>query len=247
MQTASSLAKRLGKTLSDNSPVILTAAGVAGVLTTAVLTGKAVLKADQILWEAQETDELKQFELVWQCYIPPAIAATGTIAAIIGAQHISNRRSAALMSLYSLTDTAFREYKDKVVEQIGENKEQKVRDSVAQDRVEKNPPTREVLLVGSGDVLCYETMTGRYFHSNMENLRRAENDINRQINQDMYASLNEFWNLVGIPSTGYGDLVGWNLDTPLDLQFTSVLSENSMPALAVGYAKMPKEKYDKVY
>jgi hypothetical protein len=248
----SNLLKRSSNFVSDNSPVILTATAVAGVLTTAILSGRAAVKAADILRVEEAYRELdfepslkEQLELTWKCYIPPVLVASSTIAAIIGATHISSRRTATALGLYSLTDTAFREYKDKVVEQIGAGKEQKVRDSVAQDRVKAIPPSNEIIII-EGEVLCCELWTMRYFKSTQEKIRRAENDINAEINNNMYASLTDFYNLIGLPSTAESDNVGWNIDRRLDIQFTTILSEGK-PMLALCYDKAPTMDFHKVY
>lgn len=245
------------KFASDNSPTILTAIGAAGTLSTAILAGKASFKAAEVIREQESLgglveavgeplflDGREKLRLVWKLYIPAAISGTVTVICVVGANSISNRRGAALATAFSLSETAFMEYKDKVVEQIGINKERKIRDELAQDQVNRNPVTsREVIITGSGDVLCYETMSGRYFNSNMETLRRAQNDVNAQIINDMYASVNDFCRKVGLPPTGYGEEVGWNTMNLLELQFSSVLSEDGKPCLAVGYSHIPIRDY----
>lgn len=251
MPPLTNLLKRGGKLVSDNSPIILTATAVAGVLTTALLSGKAAVKADHILREAEDYRELEfnpslreQLELTWKCYIPPVLVASSTIAAILAANHISSRRNAALLGLYSLTDTAFREYKDKVVEQIGAPKEQKVHDAIAEQRMTANPPSREII-VAEGEILCCELYTGRYFKSTQESLRRAENVINREINHSMYASLDDFYHEVGLPPTELSNEVGWNVDNFLELQFSWVGFEGK-PALGFSYRSAPSPNFTKL-
>lgn len=251
MATLSNIFKQGSKLVTDNSPVILTTTAVAGVLTTAVLSGKAALKAHIILCEVADFRELEfnpslkeQLELTWKCYIPPVLAATSTIVAIVGANHISSRRTAAALSLYSLTDTAFREYKEKVVEVIGAPKEQKVHDAIAEKRMADNPPSREII-VGEGEILCCELYTGRYFKSTQEALRRAENDVNFEINQSMYASLDDFYHAVGLPSTEYCNEIGWNVDNRFELQFSWVGHEGK-PALGFSYRTMPSSNFMKL-
>lgn len=249
------LGRRVGKLVTDNSPAIMTAAGVAGVVTTAVLAGKGTVKADYILTEEQAlhhnwyqekaAQPFGKLRMTWKCYIPATAAGAATIAFIIGAQSISSKRQAAALSLYTLSETAFKEYKDKVVEQIGINKEQKVRDEIVQDRVNRNPSS-EVIIVEDGDVLCMELMSSRYFKSNMEKLRRAQNDLNQMIlGGDMYASHNDFLGMIGLESNGYGEQVGWNIDNLIDLQFSAVMSADGKPCIGVGYATFPKESFHK--
>lgn len=254
MLDVTSLIKRFGKTVTDNSPAILTATAVAGVLTTAVLTGKAAILADRMIRAAEqvsadapnEEDDLdlyfpltarERVELVWTLYIPPVLTGASTMACIIAANQIGSRRNAALLSAYSFSETAFREYKDKVVEQIGAKKEQTVRDAVAEDRIKASPPSTEIIMV-EGEVLFCELKTMRYFRSTQEKIRRAENDINAEINNNMYASLSDFYNLIGLQSTDDSDDLGWNLDRRLDIQFSAVLQDGK-PMIGVSYGKAP--------
>lgn len=258
--TLTDAAKRLARTATDNSPAILSATAVAGVISTAVLTGRASVKAADVIRDAEELrkeyEELapdrlpnkERLELVWKLYIPPVLTAAATVGCIIGSNHISSRRNAALLSVYSLTETAFKEYKDKVVETIGEKKEQAVRDSIANDQIAANPPSsNEVIIMSGSDVLCYETWIGRYFRSDYEALRKIENDLNHTILHDNYVSLNDFYREVGISTVEHGEEVGWNLDNKVDFYFSSVLTDDKKPVLSVSFSNPPKPGYYKVY
>lgn len=245
--------KKVEKLTIDNSPSLLTAIGVMGTITTAYLAAKASFRAaemisdDPFLHEQESTmdsDKLlrEKVRLVWHVYVPAATAGTTTVFCIIAANRIGNRRAAALAIAYSLSERAFTDYKEKVVETLGRNKEQKIRDEVAQDRVSKNPEGQQVVLLG-GDVLCFEAYTGRYFTSNMESLKKAQNDVNYIIIGNMYASLTEFYNRVGLPATNFSEEVGWNNDMLLELEFSTVLSEDGRPCLSVGFLVAPVRDY----
>lgn len=241
----SDLISKAAKTLKINSPEILTALGVSGVVTTAYLTAKASFKAEQMI----NADEAKggvssdrnqrikeRTKLVWKLYIPAGISGATTIACIIMASKSNSRRTTAAVTAYSLTERAFSEYRDKVVEQIGAGKEQKLRDDIVQERVARShPESKEVIIVGTGHVLCCELYTNRYFRSDMETLRRAQNDINQKRLKELYVNLDEFYDLVGLPHTSNSDLVGWNFERQMELQFSTVLAEHGEPCLAFDY------------
>lgn len=242
------IVRRAQKATADNAPTILTALGVTGLVTTAVLTGKASFRAAQILQEFEIDRDCgeggeripvafqKQFELVWKNYVPAVGTGAVSIACIISANHISTRRTAALASAYSIAQEGFREYKDKVLDKIGETKEQAVRDEIAQDRVTKNPPS-EVIFIGQGDVLCMDMYSGRYFMSDLESIRKAENDTNWQIMNNDYASLTDFWDRVGLDSTSESDNIGWNTDAKLQLEIGSALAKDGRPCIAVDFGE----------
>lgn len=232
------------KFIRENSPTILTGLGVSGTITTAYLAAKASFKASNTLWVEQtrvnhteqprllETKE--KAEIVWKLYIPTVVSGALTIGCIVSGTRIGMKRTAAAYSILSVTDKAFTEYREKVVEQIGEKKEQTVRDQIAQDRVNKNPEGG-VIVVGPGNVLCYEQHTGRYFTSDMETLRKAQNTINAKIIAQMDASLSEFYYLVKLPQTSYSSMSGWNSDKLMELHFSTVLSDDGRPCLAFDY------------
>lgn len=252
------LLKRFEKFTIDNSPSILAAFGATGTLTTAYLTGKATLRAAEVVKREQERinpshrddyDELVMtnqdvVKLVWKLYIPAAASATVTIAAIIGSSQISNRRATAMAAAFSALDQGFSEYKEKIVEKIGETKERAYRDEIAQDRVTKNPPNENVVIItDDGDVLCYDHFTGRYFKSSMEKLKQAENEINHTILHQDYASVSDFYDLIGLPATSYSEEVGWNHDRLLELVFSTVMSTDNRPCIAIDFDVLPYRKY----
>lgn len=241
----------------ENGPAILTAMGAVGVVTTAVLAAQGASKATLMIEEVEHregvADDPKQrlkerAQLVWTCYIPAATMGVATISCIISANSISNKRTAAVMSAYTLAEKGFKEYQEKVVEQFGETKDRKVREAVLQDRMESEPVSkREVIIAGSGEVLCFDTLTGRYFKSSMEELRKAENDVNYQIINNMYASQNEFYRALELSGVKGGEDVGWNNDKRLELNIMAVLSDDGRPCLALEYKHNPVIDYQKIW
>lgn len=238
------LAKRAEKLLIDNSPLILTGLGAAGTIATALFTGRASFKAADILAKEDADLPLKEkAKLTWKLYIPAVTTGAITVTAIILANRIGTRRAAALAAAYSLSEKAFAEYKDKVIEKLGERKEEAVRAEIAQDRIDKHTPSGQVIISGNGDVLCYDEISGRYFMSDMEKLRRVQNDLNHTILHYMYASLHDFYESIGLPPTKYSSEVGWTNDAMLDMKFSTCLSEDNRPCISIGYVTYPVRDY----
>lgn len=230
------------KTIKLNSPELLTGLGVAGVAATAYLTARAAYQSAQMFAGDEDVPEdrkerfKEQCKHTWRLYVPAGLSGVVTIACIVGAKKTGGQRTAAAVAAYSLTEKAFSDYREKVVEQIGTNKEQKVRDEIAQEKVTRYPTTsREVIIVGGGHVLCCELYTNRYFRSDMETLRKAQNEINYKIVNTLYVDLNEFYDLIGLPYTSRSGGMGWNSDKLLDLEFSTVLAEGDEPCLAFDY------------
>jgi len=224
------------KGITKHSPEILTGMGVAGVFITSYLAGKASYEMAMVDEATQWTPTLKErVKEHWKLYIPVVLSGGVTVACIIGASKASGRRTAAAVTAYSLTEKAFSEYKDKVVEQIGENKERKVRDEIAQDRVDKS--SNEVIFVAHGNVLFCEAYTMRFFRSDMETVKKAEVTINQRIYQDMYVMLSEFYDLIGLPPTSVSDYLGWDSGNQMELRWSTTMTEGmaAEPALMFDY------------
>ena len=253
------LAQQISKAkflLENHSTTILSGVAVAGTVTTAVLTGRASFKAARILedeqnaivgaWREGESDtppedlsKTHKLKVVWKLYLPPVASGVLTVTSIIVANKISSKKIAALAVAGGISERALQEYKDKVVEKLGDRQSQKIRDDIAQDRVTKNPYSSEVVLVGTGDVLCYDMLTGRYFRSSVEDIKRAENKINHEILNTMGASLSEFQDILGMPETDYTQKVGWDGPDLVSVLLSTTMSADGRPCICVDFNRPP--------
>ena len=101
---------------------------------------------------------------------------------------------------------------------------------------------REVIVL-NGDVLCYDAYAGRYFRSDVEKIRKAQNDINEQILHSNYASLSDLYQLIGLESTAVSEEVGWNTDKMLEIKFTTALTDDNKPCLVINFEVSPARQY----
>lgn len=244
--------RRVEKLLADNSPTLLTAVGVTGTISTAVLAARAGFKAQRLIIEEQNWQDLQElghpldrkekFEIVWKVYIPPVSTGLVTIVAIVMANRIGHRRAAAVAAAYTLSQEAFEQYREKIVEKLGEKQERTARDEIAQETVTRKPPeSREVIITGNGDVLCMDAFSGRYFKNNVEAIRKAQNDINQQILGMGYASLSDFYSLIGLDSTTISEEVGWQDMFTVDISAT--VTDDGQPCIVVNYSVKPVRNY----
>lgn len=257
----------LVESFKGNSTTILSSVAIAGVVGTVVLAVKATPKALEEIAQAREDKEYEAREeeggllmargqpltiretvkVTWKIYIPAGVAGVATIACIIGTNAIGIRQKAAYAGAYALADAAFREYKDNVMRVVGEKKEQTIRDKIAEERLRRDPPPDGTIIITGTDVLCYDQLTGRYFKSDHETIRRAENEVNRRILTDMYVPHNEFYEEIGLGHVILGDEMGWNIEHKLEIVFSSQLSECGEPCLSIGYRNLPIKDYGKVF
>ena len=235
-----------------HAPEILTGFGLAGMGVTAVLTAKGTIKAVKLLEEekARCREPMKKTDVVkitWKCYIPATVTAIASMACVIGANSVNAKRNAALAAAYNISAAALSEYKEKVIETIGEKKEQNIRESIAKDKIENNPVTsNEVIVTDKGNTLCYDSVFGRYFRSDRDAINRAINNINRTIVSQMYVSLNDFYDEIGLDFTKVGRELGWSVDEGLiEIHFSSQLADDGTPCLVVEYYTPPRYNFDR--
>ena len=248
--------KSIKGVLERHAPEILTGIGVAGMVTTTILAVKATPKACLLINDRKyelEVEKLSATELVkttWKCYIPAAMTCGASIACLVGASSVNCKRNAVLATAYKLSEAALSEYKDAVIETIGEKKEQSVRDKVAEERLKKNPVSKsEVIVTGNGTTLCYDPVGNSYFKSNIQQIESAKNKLNARMLSENYVSLNDFYDELGIGPTKLGDDLGWDIykDGLVEIAFSSQLAEDGTPCLVIDYSIAPRYEYYKVH
>lgn len=252
MANINGIVKSVGAAASKHAPELLTAFGIANMLTGVVLAVKATPKAIDIIRarEADKGEKLTKTEVVsaaWKPYIPAAVFCAVAVICFIGSNAVNKNRCAALTAAYTLSETAFREYSDEVKEVIGDKKEQEIHTKVMQKKMDKTPvKDNDIVITGEERTLCYDAFAGRYFYSDRIKIDAAVNELNRMILNDDFASLNDFYDLVGLQGTKLGDMLGWSgrNATNVSARYSSHLASNGQPCLAVLFDLAPRYEYN---
>lgn len=244
------------KFIKNNAPTILTAVGVTGTVVTAVLASKASYRFanavdDEMLTRVENdvtTDELtkrEKFDLAWKLYVPAVASGTITIACIVMAHQVNAKRLAAVAAAYAIVERDAGEYAEKVKEKLGVKKEGDVRDEIELKRLAEDPMIEgNVIHTGNGTVLFRDSVSGRYFYSSMEFVRRGENDINKQIHSHDEATLTQLYTNWGLPPTGISDYLGWDHEKYLNLKFTTgTTADDQIPCHVVRYDLVPMSHF----
>lgn len=207
-----------------HASTILTVAGGVGVILTTVTAIKATPKALESLEEAKEQKgedltNVEKFKIAGPKYVPTILIGTGTIACIFGANILNKRHQAALVGAYTLVDSSFKEYKQKLKELYGEETHNNVVDAIAVEKVDRDWNVSGSYFGQSCDltaeeacgdpVLFYEENSGRYFESTIEQVLSAQYHLNRNYALRGYVYLNEYYEFLGLESTDYGSVMGW--------------------------------------
>lgn len=250
------LFKDIRNGLSKHSPEILTGLGIAGMITTTILAVKATPKALQSIDEKKKEehkDELTVIETVkatWKPYVPAVVTGVVSVGCLIGANSVNLKRNAALATAYQLSSTALADYKEKMIETVGEKKEKAIRDKIAQEKVDKNPvESSNVIITGNGKTLCYDPQFGQYFESTIDDIKRAVTELNyRMVDKgEEYVSLNDFYDELGVDRIDVGEDLGWNVgrDGKIVVTTSATISKNNVPCVVIHYEVAPKYEYFK--
>jgi len=246
--------KGVQNSLHKHGPEILTGIGIAGMITTTVLAVRATPKALKLIEETKHTerkDKLTPIETVkatWKPYLPAAITGLVSVACIVGASSVNVKRNAALTAAYTLSETARAEYREKVLETIGERKEKVVREKIADDKIAKNPVEENKIYVTDSKsyTLCLEPISMRYFNSDIDAIRTAAINLNERMQNDPfgYMSLNDFYDELGLEQTSVGDALGWNISKGLiRLDFHARLTQQGDPCIVIDFENEPVYGY----
>lgn len=226
-----------------HSPIILTATGIAGSVTATVLACKATLKLEDEIDKIERRvsivkntpavdSKVVKMELsyvytravidIGKLYAPAVSVGVVSIGCLIGAQGIMQRRNAALVAAYAALEKGFNEYRKRVEDALGEDKERELRYGLAQEEVHDTKkgvveqqlkvvdPTAVSVYARFFDESCPEwTKTPEY---NLLFLKSQQAWANNLLHSRGHVFLNEVYDMLGIPRSQAGAIVGWVLN-----------------------------------
>lgn len=240
--------------VQKHSPEILIAVGLAGAVTSVVLAVRQTPKALKAIEKAKEEkgEELSKFETVkvaWKYYIPAGTTMLVGVLCICGAHKIDIGRNAAIMTAYSLSNDALKEYTEKNVELFGKEADDKVKEAIVQDKIDNSRVPDNMDLGQPSDELCYDTITGRYFMSTEAKMLLAAERLNKVIRVDDVVSLNDLYFELGTiePVEPIGDFLGWNIASgDIQLNITAKKAPNGKSCLVMGFRNAPFYGYNDI-
>lgn len=232
-----------GKTfISNHSSEILAGLGVSSLITSTILAVKATPKALKLLDEAGNPNDIKdKIKITWREYIPSISFGLSGIVFIVCGCYINNKKTNAIATAYAISEQTLLRYKDKVIETIGENKEKEIREKINQEQIDKHPVKQsQVIITSKGNTLMMDSISGRYFKSDINIVKKIINELNRQMTQENNISLNEYYSAIGLKPVKDGDLIGWDIDKGLiELEFGACLTEDDEPCISIDYNRSP--------
>ncbi len=246
--------KMVCKKVEKRSAEILTGLGIAGMCTAVVVGIKVTPKALQLIEEEKKekkVEELKPVEVVkvtWKQYLPVALLTGASAACLIGANSVHSRRHAALYSAYKISETAYSELKDKTKEVVSEKKVKEIKQKIAEDKVKdiaSDEKKTQIIVNGDTDTWFIDAMSNQPFKSSKNDLDAAVNRLNKAMMSEMYISLSQFYDEIGVPHTGVSDDIGWRIDKDdieIDLSEATVIDGKAY--IVVDFMARPTYGFD---
>ena len=244
------------KAFAKNAPQILAGLGIAFGAGATVTAVRGTIKAVHIVQEkeTERGERLTKQEIVksvWLEYAPTVLLTGMSAACIVGSVKVSMRRLATLGVAYAMSEKSFDEYKDKVRKVLGESKEEEVRGALGQDYIDANPPTMETIERGrGGTTLCLDRLSGRYFYSDADTIKRVILELNRDLLTSTTVSLNDFYYSMNLRESEFGGMFHWELDennyisgttaSLIEPVFTTELTDDNVPVLVLDFTRNPR-------
>lgn len=225
---------------SKNSPKYLFAAGIVGTVGATVLACRATLKIEDVLLEHEKTmldiktvqheqynDQDRQHDKlllyvqttvkITKLYGPSIILFGISIACLTKSHKVLTERHAALSAAYAGLDATFGQYRDRVKNELGEEKEEKIFRDAQTAKRKINGETVKVVHGGGGGsdyVELFSADTTHNFHvgsleANIQTLRQRENYANDRLRMRGHLFLNEVLEELGFDHSEAGSVVGW--------------------------------------
>ena len=208
------------------TPTILSLLATGGVIATAVAAVKATPKAIEKIKQDSRVKhdgdpyaytKKEAVQSAWVFYIPTVLIGGSTIMCIFGANHMNRRTQANLTSAYALLNETFRDYQRKLKELYGEEAHNDILRELAVEKAEKRylyaPGLCSSSSLDFGDTddlrLFYDTFSNRYFESTVDRVLQAEYHLNRNYVLGAGATVNDFYEFLGIAPLDGGDDLRW--------------------------------------
>lgn len=250
-------AKAVRRSAGKNASKILGGLAITGSITAVYFAVTATPKAMILLDEKKQELGVEKLDVktivktAGPVYVPTALSMVLSAGCVIGAVHVDERRNAALAAACTLSESALKTYQDKVLEAIGPEKEQEIRETIALDKMAKSPEPnvipatkniKQTDISYDQRVKCWESLSGNYFWTTQNMIEKAINGVNKQLLSDFRVTENDLFDYLGIEQNQNGNLLGWDTDNTLGIEtfYASKLDEDGMPCLVLDYRTPPK-------
>lgn len=221
MVAAKPILKAVWKAAKKHAPKILAATAIISETAAMIFMHKEAPIVAKKLEELPDDPTLfDKIKTAGPVYLPAILMILTSYGCIIGGTIIGESRATMLTSLCSASDMALAKYQHAAVEKLGEEKAKELEESYARKLMEENPPTpQNIIATGKGDQLIFDPLSGRYFTSDRVEVEKSAVRLNQAIFSEMWLSVNEWYDDLGLDPIGLGEEKGWNVDNLLEISW----------------------------
>lgn len=187
--------------------------------------------------EYTEEDSKKDLTIIYaqtgvklfKLYAPAIGVMTLSFASIIAGHKVLKKRNIAIAAAYAAIDKGFKQYRKNVIEEFGEGVDQQMRFGLKSKEIKKKDKDgktvkeTEYYIDPEGNPLDNISEYARFFDASSENfakdpeynmmfLRRQQDYANEMLKARGHLFLNEVYDLLDIPRSKAGQVVGWVYD-----------------------------------
>ena len=222
LQTVKAGLKTGSRFYKANEPLIMTWLSVFGVWLTG---GLAAYETPEFLaaleWEGLDDPEIRKErwldtgKVALKSYYPAIISGAATTLCITHGNHESARRESAAIAMAQMSAQQLKEIRDKIIEEQGEKKLKEIDGKIAQEHVDKDPPTSEnTHNTGYGLSLCREPFSGKYIYTNYRLIYDAADEMRKKMWEGEFVPVEEWLYLIGVRDLSpaqqkEASVVGW--------------------------------------
>lgn len=237
-------AEILSEFVKKNASTILRIGAVVGVGVSNILTARATMKvSDEIRGNEMTTKE--KIKTAAPHYIPSLVAGGLTAACIIGSGKLSNKQIAAYAGALALSENIHKEYKQAVIDEVGEEKEKEITSKI-DERKFKTIMEKDVdFFETEGLIYFIDGLSEDGFYATREKVDKAIYKLNRKLSLGYVVTLNSFRRDLGLDPIECGSVVGWsklndyNDDIDEWVDFRLVPCETADWCTYISYLNMP--------
>lgn len=216
--------------VSRNSSDLLLVGGVSCIIGGGAYAIRQTPKAIKILEKKKDKDNIEKVKAVAPLFVPAIGLTVLGITQIVCSRNITKNKLAAITTAYTVSETAYKTYRDKVKEIVEPEKYEDIQREVVRETVNKNPGNKETINIDGTKVLIYDNSADRYFEGTLNEIERAVNSLNKRMRSDMTISLNQFYSEIGLNPTKTGEYLGWHIDKDeIEIYTSSGIADDGRP------------------
>ena len=210
-------AEQVGYFIKRNMPTILSIGATVGVVVSNILTNKASIKATLKVDEVEKKNHreltfIEEVKVVAPIYAPSIVVGAATIGCIFGSNFLNKKQLAALAGAMGLLQANFKRYREEVVHEVGQEKEEEIWKGTRSPMTKTVSEKESYFIDTTGLTFFIDSLTDEGFYTDKATVESAILKLNRKLalSPNQTVTLNQFRNDLELHPINFGNIVGWS-------------------------------------